>query len=201
MEKYGGFLLVYGGSTASGTLAIQYGILSGCRVITTASTHNHPLLKALGAEEAFDYKDPGCAKKIRDYTKDDLRKCLDCIAEGNSPKICEESISSQGGTISYLLKTTHTREDVENIRTLGYTIFGETFEKFGIKSEAKPEDFEHAKKFYELTQKLVSAGQLAPHPAEVGKDGLKGVFEGLEKLRKGNVSGKKLVYRVGQTPK
>lgn len=27
MEKYGGFLLVYGGSTASGTLAIQYGIL------------------------------------------------------------------------------------------------------------------------------------------------------------------------------
>ena len=27
MEKYGGFLLVYGGSTATGTLAIQYGVL------------------------------------------------------------------------------------------------------------------------------------------------------------------------------
>ncbi|EME42459.1 hypothetical protein DOTSEDRAFT_134111 [Dothistroma septosporum NZE10] len=201
MEKYGGFLLVYGGSTATGTLAIQYGVLSGCRVITTASEQNHPLLKALGAEECFDYKDPACAKKIRDYTNDDLRKVFDCISEGSSPKICEESISSQGGTISYLLKAKHTREDVENKRTLGYTIIGEAFVKGGNKMEAKPEDFEHAKKFSELTQKLVNAGQLAVHPAEVGQDGLKGVFEGLERLRKGEVSGKKLVYRVAQTPK
>jgi NADPH:quinone reductase-like Zn-dependent oxidoreductase len=26
-EKYGGYLLVYGGSTATGTLAVQYGVL------------------------------------------------------------------------------------------------------------------------------------------------------------------------------
>ncbi|CAK4031729.1 related to zinc-binding oxidoreductase [Lecanosticta acicola] len=201
-EKYNNYILIYGGSTATGTLAIQFAILSGCKVLATASQHNHPLLKALGAEEVFDYKDPACAQKIREYTHDSLKLALDCIAEGDSTKICEEAISSkQGGSICYLLPTAkHTREDVKSIKTLGYTVNGEAFDKFGKHFEARPDDFEFCKKFWAIAQQLVNAGQIAPHPAKVGPDGLKGVFEGLQEFRDGKVSGMKLVYRVEETP-
>lgn len=200
-EKDGRFLLVYGGSTATGTLAIQFAVLSGCRVLATSSERNWPLLKALGCEETFDYKDPDCGKKIRDYTKDQLTLVLDCIAEGDSSKICEDAISSQGGTIAFLLATAKkNREDVQSKKTLGYTVNGEAFDKFGRHFDAKPEDFEHTKLFWEYAQKLVGAGQLATHPVKVGKDGLKGCFDGLEQMRQGKVSGVKLVYRVGETP-
>ncbi|KAF2160528.1 hypothetical protein M409DRAFT_70296 [Zasmidium cellare ATCC 36951] len=201
MEKYHGFFLVYGGSTATGTLAIQYAVLSGCRVLATASPHNHALLKALGAEQVFDYRDPSCGQKIRDYTNDTLTLALDCIAENDSPKICCDAISSAGGKIGYLLKTDHPRkDDVENKFTLGYTVIGEAFEKSGRRFEAKGEDFEYARRFWELTQKLVNAGQIAVHPPKVGADGLVGVLDGLSQLMEGRVSGVKLVYRVEETP-
>ncbi|KAF2164096.1 hypothetical protein M409DRAFT_68030 [Zasmidium cellare ATCC 36951] len=199
--KDNGFFLVYGGSTATGTLAVQYAVLSGYRVITTASEHNHSLLKALGAEEVFDYKDPSCGEKIHSYTNDSLTLALDCIAEGDSPSICCAAISSKGGSINYLLVTPHPRTDVENKYAAGYTVVGEAFDKMGRHWEAQPEDFEYAKRFFELTHRLVDAGQLAVHPKTVCGHGLIGVFDGLEKLMEGKVSGKKLVYRVEETPK
>ena len=58
-------LLIYGGSTATGSLAIQFAIHSGCEVITTCSPRNAPFVKSLGASEAFDYNDPECGKKVR----------------------------------------------------------------------------------------------------------------------------------------
>lgn len=50
-----GAVLVYGGSSAMGTLAVQYAKLSGCKVISTASPANFALVKAMGADEVFDY--------------------------------------------------------------------------------------------------------------------------------------------------
>lgn len=113
-EKANYPILVYGGSTATGSLAIQFAILSGCQVVTTCSPRNFPFVKALGAAEAFDYNDPDCAKKIREFTGDKLTRAFDCISEGASPNICANSISSQGGQVLYLLPTKHDRTDVEN---------------------------------------------------------------------------------------
>jgi hypothetical protein len=47
---------------------------------------------------------------------------------------------------------------------------------------------------------LIASAQLAVHPPKVGKDGLKGVLDGMEQLRQGKVTGVKLVYRVDETP-
>ncbi|KAI5364264.1 putative GroES-like superfamily, alcohol dehydrogenase-like, NAD(P)-binding domain superfamily [Septoria linicola] len=202
-EKYGKYLLIYGASTATGTLAIQYAQLSGAKVIAICSPRNFDLVKSVGAEEAFDYNDPDCAENVRAYTNNELELVLDCIAEGSSPSICESCISSSPtpgkATISYLLKASHSRSDVANKKTLGYTIMGEAFEKFGGKSPAMKEDFEHAKMFWEISERLVKEGKIRAHPAKVGKGGLRGVVEeGLEELRRGRVSGCKLVYRVGE---
>merc|ERR1712029_1151278 len=104
-----------------------------------------------------------------------------------SPKICSEAIGSQGGTVSYLLPAKHDRTDVQNRHTLAYTMIGEGF-KFG------PMDF--GEKFWDISGKLITSKQISVHPPKVGKGGLEGVFNGLQQLREGKVSGVKLVYRV-----
>ncbi|KAI5257348.1 GroES-like protein [Aureobasidium subglaciale] len=189
-------VLIYGASTATGTLAIQYAKLSGLEVIAICSPHNFDLVKSLGADAAFDYKDPECSAKIREHTKDNLKHVFDCIAEGSSPDISANAISSKGGVISYLLPAKSSREDVEDKSTLGYTVVGEAFSFAGNPIPAKPEDFEFGKMFWELAEKLFAEGKVKAHPKEVRSGGLEGVFGGLEDLRTGKVSGTKLVYKI-----
>ena len=114
-EKTDEPLLVYGGSTATGSLAIQFAVLSGCKVVTTCSPRNFPFVKALGAAEAFDYNDPDVSKKISEYTSDSVKLALDCISEGDSTKISSAAISSSGGKIASLLplKDQELRSDIE----------------------------------------------------------------------------------------
>jgi len=57
-----------------------------------------------------------------------------------------------------------------------------------------------AVKFCGLAEKLLKEGKIKAHPVDVRPGGLKGVLEGLDEMRKGKVSGKKLVYRVEETP-
>lgn len=83
---------------------------------------------------------------------------------------------------------------------LGYTVTGEAFSYRNKEVPAKPEDFEFGKKFWDLSTKLIEAGRIKVHQPKVGKDGLVGVFDGLQQFREGKVSGVKLVYRVSETP-
>lgn len=47
-------LLIWGGSSAMGVLSIRYAKLAGYRVVTTASKHNHALVKDAGADVVID---------------------------------------------------------------------------------------------------------------------------------------------------
>ena len=53
--------------------------------------------------------------------------------------------------------------------------------------------------FWQLTEELVRAGKLKPHPVKIGTGGLVGVFDGLQQMREGKVSGVKLVYPINDT--
>lgn len=86
-------VLIYGGSTNTGLWAIQYAKLSGLRVITTCSEKNFEAVKALGADEVFDYRDEKCGEKIREVTKNGLKFAFDCVSEGNSMEVCCSSSS------------------------------------------------------------------------------------------------------------
>lgn len=80
------------------------------------------------------------------------------------------------------------------------TIFNEPFTKGGKDFPAVQEDFEFAKKFSGITEKLLAEGKLKTHPEQVGAEGLAGALRGLEDMKNDKVSGKKLVYRVADTP-
>ncbi|CEJ56576.1 Putative ToxD [Penicillium brasilianum] len=193
-------ILIYGGSTATGTLAIQFAKLSGYKVLTTCSPHNFDLVTSLGADGVFDYRDPQSAAEIRKLTDNNLKLVFDCISLEASAKYCEAAISTEGGEYSALLNVKVERENVNSRFTLGYTAVGEAF-KFGdIPFPAKPEDKAHAEKFVAIAESLLAQGKVKVHRPRVGKDGLKGVLEGLQLLKEDKVSGEKLVYNVSETP-
>ncbi|KAH8676757.1 chaperonin 10-like protein [Tricladium varicosporioides] len=196
-------ILIYGGSTSTGTLAIQFAHLSGYTVLTTSSPQHHAYLKSLGASHCFDYKSPTCAQDIKSASKDSLKLVFDCISEGSSPQISVESMSSEGGVYSTLLNVTQEKVNeinprVEMRHTLGYTVIGETF-PFGPKTyPASGEDFEFGKMFWEMSRRLLGEGKVKTHRHELdrGGEGLEGVLAGMEELRQGRVSGIKLVYKI-----
>lgn len=193
-------ILIYGGSTATGTLAIQFAKLSGYQVLTTCSPHNFDLVRALGADAVFDYKDSESAAQIRKQTKNDLKLVLDCISLPSSVDFCDQALSTEGGEYLALLTVKIDRANVNSRFILAYTVLGEAFEFGEMSVPFKPEDFEHAKKFTQVAQTLLDQGKIKVHPPKVGKDGLRGVLDGMELLRADKVSGAKLVYNIEETP-
>ena len=193
-------VLIYGGSTATGTLAIQFAKLSGYAVITTCSPHNFDLVKSLGVDVVYDYKDPNSADEIRKYTDNNLKLVLDTIALESSAKFCDNALSTEGGEYSAIGLVKVERENVNSYFTLARTAFGDDF-SFGDHSlPASREDRDFGDMFGTIVEKLLAEGKIKPHPPKVGKDGLKGVLEGLQLMREGKVSGEKLVYNVAETP-
>lgn len=65
------------------------------------------------------------------------------------------------------------------------------------KAELGDRDF--SSRFFDVAQELLAQGKVRPHQVSVGEGGLRGVLEGLELLRAGKVSGRKLVYWVADT--
>lgn len=196
------YVLIHGGSTATGIWGIQFAKLSGLKVITTSSPHNFGYLTALGAEKVFDYKDPSTGSDIRAYTNNGLKLAWDCVGTGET--LVASALSSEGG--KYAAITPIDNEKVreanpkvdEPHRTLAYEIFGERFHRGPTETPPKPEEFEFAKKVFSVAQGLLADGKLKAPRIDVnrGGSGLEGVLKGLDELRAGNVSGQKLVYTL-----
>jgi len=186
-------VMIYGGSTATGTLAIQFAKQSGCEVITTSSPRNFDLLRKLGADQVFDYNEADVGAKIRRATNNKLKLVFDCISEGDSFNITAAAIGSSGGHMSALLPVgNYPRDDVKTKFTLAYTALGE---KYDEKRDANQADYEFGVKFWQQAEDWLNSGKIKTHPVEV-RNGLAGVSQGLRDLKDGKVSGVKLVYKV-----
>lgn len=183
-------------------MGIQFAKAAGYKVITTASPHNFEFVKSLGVEAVYDYKDPDCGKKINKDTNNSLKFAWDTISLESSAKICAEALSSDGSGARYgsILAVKLPRDDVEDTTTMMYTIFNESYEKGGRQTPAIPEDFEFAKKIFSIAETLLAEGKLMTHPEKVGANGLEGALQGMKDMQENKISGKKLVYRVRDTP-
>lgn len=193
----GDWLLIYGGSTTSGCLGIQFAKLAGYKVIVTCSPRNNELVKSRGADEVFDYNDPEWPAKVRKLTDNKLKNVWDTIYEAEK---CAEALSSEdeGCHFSSILWTDDPfpRKGVKESNTLMYTMFGEYFDKYGGEWPASENDWEFAKMWMGLTEKLVGEGKIKVHPKRLEEGGLEGILKGIEELKAGKVRGEKLVYRI-----
>ena len=201
----GQWVLIYGGSSATGSLGVQYAKASGYKVVTTCSPRNFDFVKGIGADEVLDYNDSECGKKINDITSNKLQFCWDTISLESSAKICSEALSTDSslqlkyGTILPVKLPQSDSRKVETTTTFMYTIFNDKFSKGGRETPAVQEDFDFAKKFMEITEKLLKEGRLKTHPEKVGSQGLAGALQGMKDMQNDKVSGQKLVYRVEET--
>ncbi|KAF7508437.1 hypothetical protein GJ744_009290 [Endocarpon pusillum] len=193
-------IFISGGSSATGTLAIQYAKHSGLEVITTASPQNFDLVKSRGADVVFDYNDPECGQKIREYTKNSLCYVFDCVSTAASYKLVAQAFPTKSAETLHLVTLLPpdgwTRIDVQTHTLLAYTTFGEAFSKFGMNFPPLEEHFKFGKIFWKLTAQLVAEGQIKPHPVTIRKGGFHGVVSGISDMSLGIVRGTKLVYRV-----
>ncbi|KAJ0297778.1 hypothetical protein COL5a_011933 [Colletotrichum fioriniae] len=212
-------VLVYGGSTATGTLAIQLLKLSGLDPIATCSPHNFKLVKSYGASAVFDYHarpapdssdsadhadTPEAA--IKRHTRGSLRYVLDCISEPDTMQFCYRCLGRAGGRYTALepfpaFLAESRKHTVAAGWVLGPTLLGKPLgwpEPFARAGD--PKDREFARWWFAIAQRLLDEGTLRMHPLRIvnerGGEGFAAVEEGLAILRKKQVSGQKLICRI-----
>ncbi|KAH7126006.1 chaperonin 10-like protein [Dactylonectria macrodidyma] len=180
-------VLVYGGSIATGTLAIQFAKMSGLQT----------LVRDMGADLIFDYPSPDCATNIRTATNDHLGHVFDAVSTEDTAKLCCGAIGAQGGKYTSLTPIQKLlREDVSNGNRMAFTACGEAFRLGDEQVPAKPGDFDFSARFTRLAQELLFQSKFRTHPISQRQGWLAEVLHGLEEMRSGKVSGAKLVYKV-----
>ncbi|PSR83726.1 hypothetical protein BD289DRAFT_435485 [Coniella lustricola] len=204
------FVLVAGGSTATGTRALQllkrprlFDLHSaGFRPIATCSPRNFDLVRRFGAEQVFDYGQDDCAATIRAYTRNTLASALDCIATAETTQLCYGALGRAGGRYATVEPF---RESVTSQRALtvvpswllAVTVFGRKVDLDGEYARpARPQDKELALRLTAYAQTLLDQGQLPTHPVKVVGTGWDSVVRGVATVRKEALSGQKLVCSV-----
>lgn len=197
-------VLVYGGSTTVGTMAIQLLRLSGLEPITTCSPHNMNLVRSYGATAVFDYSALDTALAIRELTGGRLSHVLDCIADRESISCSYKAIGRVGGRYAGLERfpdevrtIVAQRRAVKPEFVMGLEAFGKRVELPGEYGRpASKERHQIVVRYFRMFQRLLNEGKLKPHPIQVIPGGLAGIVDGIQLLQKGVVSGKKLVAVV-----
>ncbi|KAI8276037.1 Trans-enoyl reductase [Colletotrichum sp. SAR11_57] len=127
-DTAGSWVLVHGGGTSTGCMAIQVLKWAGFRTVTTCgSAESKARAESLGAEVVFDYHSPTCGSDILEHTEGALGLALDCITDTSSMALCYEALGSKGGRyvgLDFFPLRGHTRRSVVPDWVCTYTQFG-----------------------------------------------------------------------------
>ncbi|KAF2117186.1 chaperonin 10-like protein [Lophiotrema nucula] len=195
-------IILYGVTTAVGAFAAKLARLSGL----------HPIIGVAGRAASFardlsdyvvDYRagEDSIVSAIEDILAKEgldrkVRYGFDCVNEQGSLETTLRLIDTNGGQICTVLPP---------------SLFSRTKENFkwpeGVKgtNTACPQVQTTLKDFgyiwARLFSRLLADGRLTAHPYEVIPGGLNGILIGLQKLRNGEASALKYVYRIEETGK
>jgi aspyridone synthetase trans-acting enoyl reductase len=198
----GPFVLVYGGGTATGAMAIQVLKIAGFTPIAICSAASAAHAMHLGAAATFDYRSPTCGADVREYTVDTLALALDCITYATSIGICYEALGSSGGrylALDPFPLRCHTRRSVVPDWMLTCSMFGQAIPWASpFDWDPRPQDRDFAEVWFSVAQRLLDEGCVEPHPVEIRNGGLAAVGEGMEEVRTGKITGRKLVYPIAK---
>ncbi|PWW75391.1 GroES-like protein [Tuber magnatum] len=194
----GTWLLVYGGSSSVSQAVIQFAKWAGFRIVATASQRNHELVKSLGAEYVFEYKDiDQCIKSIKSVVGDDLRYAHDSICQGDSTRIVLDCISSKGGKIACTVPVPPekvTRKDVEMLNIDAFAIPGRAYSFMGNNYPAVPSAKALIQKFSPILEKSIADGSFRLQGIREMSGGVEAVKDGFAEFKAGKANQLKLVY-------
>ncbi|OTB20770.1 hypothetical protein K445DRAFT_7537 [Daldinia sp. EC12] len=177
-------LVVWGGSSAVGSNAIQLAINSGYEVIATASPKNFDYVKKLGASHVFDYSSATIQDDLINALKGKtIAGALDCI--GGAPQGILQQVVANSEGVKAVASTKRGWPEPPAGVTM-YPVFGTTLSGNFV-GKAIYNDFLPA---------ALKAGTFvpAPEPSIVGQ-GLEKIQEAVDLIKKG-VSATKLVVTL-----
>ncbi|KAF9886980.1 hypothetical protein FE257_010721 [Aspergillus nanangensis] len=194
-------VLVHGGSSSVGTMAMQLLRLVGHVPIATCSPQNWPLAREYGAAEVFDYHEPDCAKQIKAYTRNSLRYILDPFTDAKSIPLCTAAMGRAGGRYAclemypdYLLE----KKTLKVGFVMGPALLGHRLElDYGYQRDADPEMRRFGVRWYRSIQWLLDQDRLKPHPLRVLAGRFEAILRGIDMLKRKSVSGEKLIVVIG----
>ncbi|KAI0845065.1 GroES-like protein [Daldinia vernicosa] len=177
-------LIVWGGSSAVGSNAIQLAVNSGYEVITTASPKNFDYVKKLGASQVFDYSSPTIQDDLINALKGKTTAgALDCI--GGPPQGILQQVIAKSEGVKAVASTKRGWPEPPAGVTM-YAIFGTSLSGNFV-GKAIYNDF--------LPAALKEGTYVpAPEPKIVGK-GVEKIQEAVDLIKKG-VSATKLVVTL-----
>lgn len=173
----------------------------GHKPIATCSPKNRDLALEYGAFEVFDYNDPDCAQKIKSYTRNGLRYILDPFTDAKSIALGYAAMGRAGGRYAclemypdYVLE----KKTVKVGFVMGPALLGHRLAlDYGYEADENPEMRQFGIEWYQGIQKLLTRGQLRPHPLRILPGRFEAILEGVEMLKQKRVSAQKLVVRIG----
>ncbi|KAJ3799574.1 chaperonin 10-like protein [Lentinula aff. detonsa] len=196
-SRYSFPILVWGGASAVGQYVVQLAKQSGLQVITTASPQNHELLKKLGADVVFDYKDPEVVAKIRAFCGGkELNVAIDCASVDKSVTLVTDCVDDREGSyIALVLPVEMKAKHIKSDFTYVYTLLGKSISgKYTY--PAIPEHYELGKWSASLLSHLAKKGVLSTIPTRVVPNGLADTQYWINYQKEGKVHAEKIVYRV-----
>lgn len=201
-------LVVWGGSTSVGCNAIQLATAAGYEVITTCSSRNFDMVKSLGATAAFDYHADNVTDDIINTCQG--RKVVGAmvVGDGGAERCTEILAQCQGNRLLSLVSFPSPSNPDAGAPARIWTFISFSVKLFfkkipsGVRSNfvwgSTIEDNEVSTAIFEnfLPQALAAGKYVcAPEPEIIGH-GLETIQAGLDKLKKGAVSAKKLVVKI-----
>ncbi|KAJ3538749.1 hypothetical protein NM688_g6476 [Phlebia brevispora] len=191
--KYAGQpILVLGGAAAIAQPAIQFARLSGFSpIITTASLRNTELLKSLGATHVVDrhLSSPDFAAAVKTVTSEPIRIVYDAVSTPDI-QVAAHDLLAPGGVYVACTGGQNIPMEKRHPEKIVTFVFGSPFwddrRAIGIS-------------MYKHIGALFESGDLKPNNIEVIPGGLAGIPTGLQKLKDGEVSAKKLVVHPTET--
>ncbi|OWB76950.1 hypothetical protein B5S32_g1107 [[Candida] boidinii] len=202
-EQKGKAIIIWGGATATGALAIQVAKLLGLEVLTVASKKHEVNLKSLGASAVFDYHDSDVVDQIKKYGGDRIVYGFDTVSTEETFNSTYNSLSDNKPAMIDNLSLLN-RSFIKNIKpnnnvifsdgTMVYLVLGEdnVFNDGAVVFKSNSSIKKDHLEFLQEIRKLVFNKQIKHTPIIVLPNGLDSVEEGLSLLRNNKVSFSKL---------
>jgi NADPH:quinone reductase-like Zn-dependent oxidoreductase len=173
----------------------------GYTPIAIASDKSAQLAKSFGAKEVVSYVDNACAEKVKATAGKPIRKILDCITDCDSTAICYSAMGRTGGTLACLEEcpeSWRTRRMVKVKEVMGFQVLGVDL-NLGNSSYTRPGEerlLNIGMQWAEEMEILMKEDKLRVHPLHEMDSKWENIINGLERLKKGEIRGQKLVMKL-----
>lgn len=179
------YLLVWGGSTVTGQFTIQIASRCGLKVIAVTSSKTQALAESLGAIAVprNGKTDDEVVAAIREIGGDNVTRAIDLVGT-KTAAFCLQALSTTKPCLFAPLAMISSKTLIpENI-----TVETVEMKQFVLNDESRVYALE--------LNRLVEEGAVKLPGIEVLEGGLDVVQEGLERLKKGDMAGRKMVVRM-----